>query len=389
MAGRPPLRIGQRGKITRKYLGGGVWLARARFRDSDGVTRIVERRGPADEHDHHGKQAEDLLIEALIARRAPGGPDEITLDTKLAVLVEQHLVRLAEDGRSPATMDNYKVVVRKLTKFVGGVRVGEATPARLDAALRSMRDTHGANMARHTKTILRGALQLAVMANVLGTNPVRDVQTIKSTTKPKGSSALTAGQVRDLLGKLRASEYCRDHDLVDPITILIATGVRRSELLALRWQDFDEAAGTLAVAGKVVRATGEGLQRIDDTKTDAGKRTMLLPRFAVSALIARRNLPVIGEQAVIFPSTTGTLRDPNNFGRRWRTVRDELGVPEVTTHSFRKTVATLIDDEGLSARIGADQLGHTKVSMTQDRYMSRGRVHTQVAELLDRTINDE
>ena len=44
--GRPPLRIGQRGKIVREYLGGGVWLARARFRDSDGVTRRVQRVGP-------------------------------------------------------------------------------------------------------------------------------------------------------------------------------------------------------------------------------------------------------------------------------------------------------------------------------------------------------
>ena len=186
MAGRPPLRIGQHGKIIRKALGGGVWLARCRYRDSDGVVRIVERRGPADEHDQHGKQAEDLLIEALIARRAPGGADEITLDTKITVLIDQHLVRLAEDGRSPATMDTYKVVVRKMTKFMGGVRVGEATPAGLDAALRSIRDTHGANMARHTKTILRGALQLAVMANVLGTNPVRDVQQIKSKSQTEG-----------------------------------------------------------------------------------------------------------------------------------------------------------------------------------------------------------
>ncbi len=49
-------------------------------------------------------------------------------------------------------------------------------------------------------------------------------------------------------------------------------------------------------------------------------------------------------------------------------------------------MATLIDDQGLSARIDADHLpGHSKVSMTQDRYMTRGRVHTQVAELLDRT----
>jgi integrase len=56
-------------------------------------------------------------------------------------------------------------------------------------------------------------------------------------------------------------------------------------------------------------------------------------------------------------------------------------------HSFRKTVATLIDDEGLSARIGADHLGHARVSITQDVYMTRGRVHGQVAELLDRTVS--
>lgn len=69
-----------------------------------------------------------------------------------------------------------------------------------------------------------------------------------------------------------------------------------------------------------------------------------------------------------------------------RTARDALGVPDVTTHSFRKTVADLIDDEGLSARVGADQLGHSHVSMTQDKYMTRGRVHPQVADLLDRAV---
>src|SRR6516165_10433429 len=52
--------------------------------------------------------------------------------------------------------------------------------------------------------------------------------------------------------------------------------------------------------------------------------------------------------------------------------RDELGVPDVSSHSFRKAVATLIDDAGRSARIGADHLGHAKVSMTQDRYPRTG-----------------
>jgi len=59
-------------------------------------------------------------------------------------------------------------------------------------------------------------------------------------------------------------------------------------------------------------------------------------------------------------------------------------VPEVTSHSFRKTVADLIDEEGLSARVGADQLGHSHVSMTQNTYMTRGRIHPEVAALLDR-----
>ena len=181
MAGRPPLRIGQHGKISRKYLGDGVWEAQCRVRDTDGVTRRVRRVGPPDDYDRHGKLAEDALMEALAQRRPPSGaPDQIGVDTPVMVLVEAHLARLAEDGRAPATQATYRVVAGKLRAKLGGVRVGEATPARIDAALRSMSSTHGPVMARQAKTILRGGLQLAVLANVLSTNPVRDVQQIKS-----------------------------------------------------------------------------------------------------------------------------------------------------------------------------------------------------------------
>ena len=119
-------------------------------------------------------------------------------------------------------------------------------------------------MARQSKSILRGALQLAVMASVINANPVRDVQPLRSKTQPKGAVALTADQLRDLLVNLRTSEFCEKHDLVDPITLLIATGIRRSELLALRWSDFDERSGELSVAGKVIRVPGEGLVRVDE-----------------------------------------------------------------------------------------------------------------------------
>lgn len=163
MAGRPPLRIGEHGRITRKPLGGGVWLARCRFRDADGVTRLVERQGSPE--DQYGKLAEDVLVAALEQRRA-AGDGEVTLDTKIITLVDRHIDRLEEDGRSVRTIDTYRYCAKLLAKIMAGVRVGEATPARLDAAIRSMRNAHGDVLAVQAKTILKGGLHLAVMANV-------------------------------------------------------------------------------------------------------------------------------------------------------------------------------------------------------------------------------
>ncbi len=389
MAGRPPLRIGQHGKITRTSLGGGMWLARCRFRDADGVTRIVERKGSSGEDDKNGRAAEDALIASLADRRPPGVSGEITLDTRICDLVDQHIELLAENGKAPATLTTYRSAARKLRKFSEALRVGEATPGRLNAVIRSMRQAHGANMARHGRTLLRGALQIAVLDDVLAQNPVAQVSRIESDQAPKGAPALDAGQLRDLLGKLRASEPCQRADLVDPIILLMATGLRRSELLALRWEDFNDVTGVLKIRGKIVRIEGDGLKRLDAGKTKSSERTVPLPDFAVTALVERRGRDFWGEQRMIFPSGAATWRDPDNFNKQWRRVREGLGVPDVSSHSFRKSVATLIDDAGLSARIGADQLGHSKVSMTQDRYMRRGKIHTEVADLLDTAINGE
>ncbi|QQM51717.1 tyrosine-type recombinase/integrase [Rhodococcus pyridinivorans] len=388
--GRPPLRIGQHGKITRKDLGGGVWLARCRFRDDDGVVRIVERRTPPGRRDQYGKLAEDALVEHLEFRRTPS-EDEVTPATTVVALVRTYLTRLEEEGRAAATIDTYKFAARKLELKLGGIRIGEATARRVDTAIRAMSKAHGPTMARQAKTILRGALSLAVLAGALDTNPVRDVAPIKSKNPPAGARALTAEELRRLLVALHESEYCKANDLVNPITLLIATGLRRSELLALRWEDVDEDAGTVTVTGKVVRAKGVGLLRVDAAKSAAGLRTVPLPLFALEMLKRRADQPQQGTLGVIFPSTAGTLRDPNNFGKQWRKVRAELGVEDTTTHSFRKSVATLIDEEGLSPRVGADQLGHRHVSMTMDRYMSRGKTHTEVAQMLDRivAVNDE
>jgi hypothetical protein len=123
------------------------------------------------------------------------------------------------------------------------------------------------------------------------------------------------------------------------------------------------------VTGKVFRATGQGLQRHDTAKSEAGLRTLPLPRFAIDVLTERRQVPFLGEQQMIFASTAGTLRDPNNFNKQWRQVRDGLEAAHVTTHSFRKSLATLIDDEGMSAALPR-ALARSRGRLTLDPMLS-------------------
>ena len=390
MAGRPPLRIGQHGKITRAEVTAGVWLARCRFRDLDGVTRRVERASPAGVVDEYGRLAEDALRDALAARRPPG-TGRVTATTTLGELLSRYIERCRSDGElAPKSVDTYEATLDAVRSRLADIRVSEAAPGLLDEILRGIRRDHGATRERHTKVALNSVLTDAVLAGAIGSNPVRELGTRrkrKADKKVKGAPALGVDQVRGLLSAIATSEACEQKDLRDPVIMLAATGLRRGELLALRWEDVDLDARQLEVRGSVVRIKGVGLVRQDTTKGGAA-RTVPLPQFAVDALHVRK--AAADERpntaAVIFPSSAGTLRDPDNFGKQWREVRDDLGLPDVSSHSFRKTVATLIDDTGLSARIGADQLGHARPSMTQDVYMSRGVVHTEVADALDKAV---
>jgi integrase len=394
MVGRPPLRIGQHGKITRTQLAPGFWLARCRFRDLDGVTRRAERMTPAGVTDEYGARAEDALRDAIAARRPPG-TGSISGTTTLGDLLTRYIERCRRDDElAPKSVDTYAATLDTVRPRLADIRVSEAAPGLLDEILRGIRRDHGATRERHTKVALNSVLTDAVLAGAIAANPVGELGTRrkrKADAKVKGAPALGVEQVRALLTGIAESQACEQRDLRDPVIVLAATGLRRGELLALWWEDIDLDERTATVCGSIVRLKRVGLIRQDTTK-GGGARSVPLPQFAIDALHRRKSDPLRTSTAdVIFPSSTGTLRDPDNFGKQWREVRDSLGLPDVSSHSFRKTVATLIDDSGLSARVGADQLGHARRSMTQDVYMSRGQVHTEVADVLDKAvgINDE
>ncbi|MGL4178099.1 MAG: tyrosine-type recombinase/integrase [Dermatophilaceae bacterium] len=77
------------------------------------------------------------------------------------------------------------------------------------------------------------------------------------------------------------------------------------------------------------------------------------------------------------------MRDPSNTRRVLREALDRAGFYWVTSHNFRKTTATLLDDAGLSARLIADQLRHARPSMTQDVYLGRRAVDPRAAQALE------
>ncbi|WP_051569895.1 tyrosine-type recombinase/integrase [Cryptosporangium arvum] len=73
----------------------------------------------------------------------------------------------------------------------------------------------------------------------------------------------------------------------------------------------------------------------------------------------------------VFLSARGKLRDPSNTEADQKDAFTYAGYPWLTSHIFRRTVATLMKEAGLTSRAAADQLGNAKVSMTEDHYYGR------------------
>ncbi|MGQ4619089.1 hypothetical protein [Nocardia sp. R7R-8] len=124
----------------------------------------------------------------------------------------------------------------------------------------------------------------------------------------------------------------------------------------------------------VQQEKARGLIRQEWTKTDAGYRSIALPKFAVDALMRRKLDATPNKLDLVFPNRNGDIYDPHNFRRTWREARG-TNFAWVTPKTSRKSVATLIANEH-SAAGPASQLGHaddgaTAVSTTSTSHTKR------------------
>jgi integrase len=344
--------IGTWGKIRTEKLGPQRFCARARFRDYDGKTRDVEAT------DTTGPAAVRALNVKLRDRTTPND-DEITRETRISRLSELWINEITDEERiAPQTIHRYQTSLRTaIVPALGDLRIREASVGRLDRFLRGIAKDHP-SAAKGAKVVLNQMFALAVRHGAIPTNPVRDIGRLR---KPRRTVvALTDENLQGVREAIRDWQQPipgkpgprHTGDLADIVDLMLATGARIGEILALRWEDLDLAAGrpTLTICGTLVFLKGRGIFRQAWTKTDAGFRMIVLPRFAVSMLMARKLVAQANPYDAIFASRRGTWLSPNNVRRQWRQAREDTDLAWVTPHTFRKTVATLIKKEKGSSR---------------------------------------
>jgi integrase len=386
--GRKPLPIGEWGLIRTYPMGQDSkgkpkWVkAVAQYRDFDGVTRQVQASGKS------ATQATQNLRQKLQNRTLAGRHGDLTAMTRFADAADLWISKVdemvAEGRRSPGTVDTYRRQLKNhILPAMGEVRLGEATTPLVDKVVGAIKADVSAATAKSCRSVISGVMGLAVRYGAVMANPVREVERIeaKPTREPR---ALTMEERVELLKQLQEDEKARRRDLPDLVFFMLATGVRIGEALAVVWSEVDLDAGTVRITSTLVRVKGEGLLR-KGTKSRAGERTLPLPASAV-ALLQRRFMTGARLDQPVFPSVDGGFRDPANVRRELREARGKQTLAWITSHTFRKTAATILDEAALSARLVADQLGHSRPSMTQDVYMGRRAVDSQAALALEAAL---
>jgi integrase len=267
---------------------------------------------------------------------------------------------------------------------LGGLRLREVTTSRLDMFLVRLRAT---SRQRKTKVVMGAMLGMAVRHDALAVNPVQ--QTSRIHREKSETRSLTLEDLDSVRKALRAWTAKQrpgpraSSDMADIIDLMLATGARIGEVLALRWVDvaLDDARPNLTINGTIKTEPGKGTYRKPSPKSDASVRTVALPDFAVAMFRRRQGTTRENPNDAVFPTRNGTWQQVNNVERRWRQIRKDTGLDWVTPHTFRKTVATLIS-ERVDAETASQQLGHSSPAITREFYISKPAIAADVADVL-------
>jgi integrase len=363
---RPALDIGTFGNIatwidktTSKH------IARAKFRDPDGVVRQVTRSGTTE------AAATRNLKKALKERTVLGPAEELTPEDRLDKLLNVWWKWKLEDSGdvlAPSTVSAYESVMAKVIRpGLGQLKIRELSVGRLDRFLIATRasSVYAADLA---KTILKMALDRAAQLDVITVNPAVSVtKPKKKRPEPRALTMNDLGSLRSALDGMRQKSY-----LPLMFEIQLAFAARIGEALALDWSDvnLDSTPPTVKIQATLARANNVVFRQNHTKSGPTGMRTLIASGWIIDML--RQHKAQSTGEGLVLRGRGGVMVMPTNARDSWRNIRDRVGLGWVKPHHMRKTALTMINAVYSSTEAAAFA-GHTQVAVTDTYYIERDK----------------
>ncbi|MBA2240472.1 MAG: site-specific integrase [Solirubrobacterales bacterium] len=313
------------------------------------------------------KDAERALTE-ILGRLEAGAYVEPAALTLGGFLADEWLPAMRASLR-PLTLESYSMIVRtRIAPEIGQVRLQRLTPGALNALYATLGERLSPRSVRYTHAVLRHALVDAVRWQRLARN-------VADAAEPPSAKAAKAQAMQTWSAEQLAAflEHVGDDRLYAAWRLAAMTGLRRGEVLGLRWRDLDLEAGRLAVVQTLV-----GERTFSQPKTDHGRRNVALDPVTVTALRTHRKRQAAerlalgpayrDEQELVFCREDGEPLWPQSFSRSFERHAKAAGLPAIRAHDLRHTHATLALAAGIHPKVVSERLGHASVGITLDIY---------------------
>lgn len=324
----------------------------------------------------YGKTRAEVHCKLIEAKRlAHQGIPAAERNWRLDEYLDQWLREVVRKKDRPKTYDLYETTARLYLKPGLGSRSLKSLNVAIvqDFLDQRLKDGHSIRRVQVMRTVLSAALTRAMREELLQRNVARLVEV--PTYKRAPVHPWSAEEAKHFL--LSAS----DHPLVAAFGLLLLYGIRRGEVLGLRWCDIDFVENKLYIRHQLQRVQGGGLV-LSPLKTDAGERDLPLLNMVSAVLTSHRATQdhartVAGDgwmgtsdaTEYVFTTPLGTPVDPDNFSNRtFHQLREQCQLRRVKLHHLRHTAATLLKNLGVPDRDIQLILGHAQISTTQMIY---------------------
>jgi len=344
----------------------GRWMGRYYAWTSTGARKRVAVYGKT------RQEAADRMREAQ-ARNRQGIPVP-DRNWKLGEWLDYWLEHVVAPNRRPATYELYEMTVRLYLKpAFGTTPLARLSASRVQSLLNGqLAAGRSVRQVQVMRTVLSSALSRAMREELLVRNVARLVE--------------LPSWERQLILPWSASEARRflaaahDDPLYPAFVLLLLYGLRRGEVVGLRWVDVDVPGGEIHIRQQLRRASGE--LRLGPVKTAAGRRDLPLLPLAAEMFDIRRDIQALDRETLghawqdnglVFTTRTGRPLEPRNLIRSFHRICRANDLRVVKLHHLRHTTATLLKNLGVPGRDAQLILGHSRLAVTQEIYTHEDR----------------